>query len=408
MGTLLGENAMKTKIITAVLAVFFVFAPLVKAGDRDQPGSPIPWRQKESGKWGYIDKTRTFVIPAQFDEARDFFEGLASVRTGDKYGYIDKTGTFVIPAQFESASFFKEGLAGVRIDRKWGYIDKTGTFVIPAKFEYVYEFEEGLACVETRGKYGWIDKTGNFVIPALFDGVSLVPRFYEGLAVVAISSDAQPNRIEDAIGVDLATGKVKDVTFGVQIDSPYLQNVEPPLKYGYIDRHGQKVIECRFDDARGFQEGIASVKIRGKWGGIDKTGKLIIPSDFDEPFWFSDGLARVRISKKWGWIDRTGKFIIPSQFDDARDFDKTGIAWVMIGGKWGCIDKNGQSKDKPGRSKIEAIGDVYTVNPGDTLFYISVKAYGDGSKWKAILDANPELQGEPSNIRDGMKLKIPR
>jgi hypothetical protein len=62
---------------------------------------------------------------------------------------------------------------------------------------------------------------------------------------------------------------------------------------------------------------------------------------------------------------------------------------------------------RPEQSKIDANKNVYTVNPGDTLFYISEKVYGDMSKWKAILDANPELQGKPFNIRVGMKLKIP-
>ena len=339
--------------------------------DRAQPFSEGLAAVESGGKWGYIDKTGTFVIPPQFEWApslnqrafRSFSDGLAAVKTGDKYGYIDRTGTFAIPAQFEFGSDFQEGLARVVTGRKYGWIDKTGTLVIPPQFDFAYDFEGGIACVQTGRKYGWIDKTGNFVIPAQFDKVALSPRFHEGLAVVGISSGDRPSTIADGTGVDLATGKVKSVTFGVRVDSPYLENVDAPLKYGYIDRRGQKVIECRFDDAEGFQEGIASVKIGGKWGGIDKTGKLVIPSDFDEAFWFSDGLA-----------------------------------WVTIGGKSACIDKTGQSK----------VGDVYTVNPADTLFHISVRVYGDGSKWKAILDANPELRGEPGNIRVGMKLKIPR
>ena len=35
------------------------------------------------------------VIPAQFDEAAGFFEGLALVKVGKKFGYIDKTGKYV-------------------------------------------------------------------------------------------------------------------------------------------------------------------------------------------------------------------------------------------------------------------------------------------------------------------------
>ncbi|MBN1460634.1 MAG: WG repeat-containing protein, partial [Armatimonadetes bacterium] len=32
------------------------------------------------GKWGYIDKTGTIRIQPQFDDARDFSDGLAAVR----------------------------------------------------------------------------------------------------------------------------------------------------------------------------------------------------------------------------------------------------------------------------------------------------------------------------------------
>ena len=44
------------------------------------------------GKSGYIDKEGDLVIEAKFDDAKDFYEGLAPVRVGDKWGYIDKTG----------------------------------------------------------------------------------------------------------------------------------------------------------------------------------------------------------------------------------------------------------------------------------------------------------------------------
>ena len=53
-----------------------------------------------TGKWGFIDKTGSFVINPQFDFAWSFSDGLAAVRIGDyetgKYGFIDKTGSFVI------------------------------------------------------------------------------------------------------------------------------------------------------------------------------------------------------------------------------------------------------------------------------------------------------------------------
>jgi len=50
---------------------------------------------EKDGKWGYIDNTGRIVIKPQFDEARDFSEGLARVTIDGKFGYIDKTGKYV-------------------------------------------------------------------------------------------------------------------------------------------------------------------------------------------------------------------------------------------------------------------------------------------------------------------------
>jgi hypothetical protein len=53
------------------------------------------------GKWGYIDQTGQMVIPPQFGFACRFSEGLATVVTVDgeneKHGFIDRTRTIVVP-----------------------------------------------------------------------------------------------------------------------------------------------------------------------------------------------------------------------------------------------------------------------------------------------------------------------
>ncbi len=48
----------------------------------------------------------------------------------------------------------------------------------------------------------------------------------------------------------------------------------------------------------------------------------------------------------------------------------------------------------------------YTVRQGDTLFGIAQKVYGDGNKWRIILQNNKTLV-KPSQLRSGMKLTIP-
>ena len=73
---------------------------------------------------------------------------------------------------------------------------------------------------------------------------------------------------------------------------------ESSSKWGYIDKTGDIVIDAVFDDAWGFSEGLALIKIDGKYGYIDKSGSIAIePRDYasaevdEEELAFSEGMA---------------------------------------------------------------------------------------------------------------------
>lgn len=139
-------------------------------------------------KVGYIDGTgNTVVAPRYTYGSADFSDGLAAVcvgEFGENSGYIDAAGTLVIPARFEQAGSFREGLAPVQIGAMWGYIDKSGVIVIQPQYSQASEFSEGLAGVKVSlGKYGFIDRTGRLVISPIFDEVY---DFSEGRALVEV------------------------------------------------------------------------------------------------------------------------------------------------------------------------------------------------------------------------------
>jgi hypothetical protein len=55
----------------------------------------------ENGKEGYIDATGKMAIAPQFLAARNFYEGLAAVKTKQGWGFINSSGKMVVRAQFE-------------------------------------------------------------------------------------------------------------------------------------------------------------------------------------------------------------------------------------------------------------------------------------------------------------------
>jgi len=131
---------------------------------------------------GFIGLDGNFTIPAKFESARDFQEGLAAVRMGGKWGFIDISGAEVIATQFELAHSFHEGLAAVQVAGKWGYIDKFGAIRIdPVYADEVDDFSSNLALVGPPGRRQYIDRQGHTAVKGPF--VEATP-FVQGLAAV--------------------------------------------------------------------------------------------------------------------------------------------------------------------------------------------------------------------------------
>ncbi len=216
--------------------------------------------------------------------------------------------------------------------------------------------------VEIDRKYGFIEESGNlkFTLP---DDVYSVGLFSEGLAVVG-------KRVPNTHGrwgyIDL-TGKfvieckfnlAKTFSEGLAAVIVSKETGSAGGKVGYIDRTGRIVIQPKFDQAGvesdyAFTEGLAAVPLtHGKWGYIDKTGKFVIEPRFQLAFPFSEGRAIVEIGEpahaeqKYGVIDKRGRWIVEPKYEDVGEFSE-GLASILIGDKIGFIDLQGQVVIKP-------------------------------------------------------------
>ncbi len=304
-------------------------------------------------KFGYIDEKGQVVVPAKFDKAQDFSEGLAAVafNAGKKskheferprhWGYIDKNGKIVITPQFRFARRFSEGLAAVRnLQYKWGYIDPSGKIIVPFQFEDAASFSEGKAVVMTGEKVGFIDRTGTLVIPAQFREAR---SFSEGMARVAITGvfpDARmaPHKFDFGTGkfgyidqsgnivFEVDAVNVEDFSEGLaafqvenQDASPYSSRpsiVTGRTGYiwcGYLDKAGKVAIPPRYQSCGRFAEGLANVSLDGSWQYIDSTGEKVLSAPYSWVAPFHHGLAPVQDHKNVrGYIDKSGKLIVPT------------------------------------------------------------------------------------------------
>ena len=355
----------KTRFFSlALIVLFVVISPCAR---QPEPKKLFPV-EKES-KFGFIDRAGKVVIPLQFDDARDFHEGLALVKTGEKKLFIDTSGRVVIEAKYDVVNNFSEGVAAVNNGQrrngiglianpgKWGYIDKTGNLVIPMKFTHAEDFSEGLAAVNLGDPdHGaFIDHAGKIVFQVPLD---VTVGFHEGLAGVLLRGTvAYYDRTGRKIPISTAYGP-KSSSF-----SEGLLPIEVRDKWGYTDKNGKIVIGPQFEDAESFREGLAPVKVRGEvvwcpadssgnrsgasmmWGYIDKTGRIVIPQVFNYAETFSEGLAAVSECDEAYFIDKTGKRVISGNFRYASSFSG-GLARVETMTSNGLvtsfIDRTGQ------------------------------------------------------------------
>ena len=281
------------------------------------------------GKWGYIDKKGTMAIPAIYDVAMSFYEGLAGVRSKDKWGYLDEKGLMVIPAIYDNAKNFQEGLACVRSEKKWGFIDRKGQWVIPPQFDRCYGFKDGRAYVFIGKRSGFIDRTGKLVAGL----VTLPEKYWHASEIQEDMAQLQlPEKDSDGDGL---------------LDDDYV------ARYGFINMATGFVIEPVYELVGDFNEGLAPVYNEKGCGFIDKTGKLVVPMRYDSPspiyddiplsevLYFSQGLCAVRYKGKIGFIDKTAKFVIEPQFKEGKQFHGP-LAFVVTEKHVGYINRSGK------------------------------------------------------------------
>lgn len=291
-----------------------------------------------SSSYAAYTRPATFVIPPQFQEARDFHEGLAAVKSNDRWGYIDYLGRIAIPfihrvpeagdfaegfafvgdhyidtegqpafvridpdtderieRFFTNGLPFSQGMAAVQIAGQWGYIDMMGNYLIPPSFERAGRFADGLAPARRNGLWGYIDVRGRWVIEPKF---SRAGEFHEGLAAVYIRG-----------------------------------------RWGFINKEGKYAIRPQYVEAGDFAYGVAPVRTRTTyrgWGYIGHWNNKAIPKRYNNAGNFGDGLAPVAADTRWGYVNVRGEWEIAGQYEDARIFSE-GLAAVKVENRWGYI-----------------------------------------------------------------------
>ena len=258
-----------------------------------------PARREGSPKiWDYYRTDGEVAFSVQADEALAPSEDRVRVKIDGKFAFVDTEGRFLINPYLNDAGDFSEGRARIRTTgSEWGFLDRDGQIVVPPTFQELGDLHDDRALFRRDGKVGYVDRTGAVVIPAVYDDAR---DFSDGRAAVKQGQrwfyiDTQDQRLGDG-QTFISAGDYREGRAPVRTENPW----------EFVDGDGVRVIEPQFQGARAFKGGRAAVKMDGLWTFVRPDGSFLRAPEFDEVNDFAGGLAAVYLGNKVGYIDEEG------------------------------------------------------------------------------------------------------
>lgn len=233
-------------------------------------------------KWGYMNSVGKLVVPANYDAASLFADGVGVVKVGKGFKLVKADGSEVLIelAGATDVKRFSEGLAPARdANDLFGYIDPNGKVVITPQFKTVGYFNEGLAWAKNdEGMVGYINKKGEWAIQPTFKAA----KDFKGSGYARVKMD-------DGWKFVNTSGEVMTIAGATSIGDMQegMAYAKKGDKVGFVNTKGEWVIPAKYEAAKDFKNGYARVKQGDSWGMIDKSGNMVIPATFDRLMDFS-------------------------------------------------------------------------------------------------------------------------
>lgn len=118
-------------------------------------------------------------------------------------------------------------------------------------------------------------------------------------------------------------------------------HVDKKGKVGFVDRSGNEVVKCVYDNAFPFKDGHAIVSKGGKSGIIDATGKVTLPLKYVSIMPWSHNIYVISSGKSVGLADHAGNIILKPSYTFITRPNSYGKSMVKAGNKFGLIDSTG-------------------------------------------------------------------
>jgi predicted alpha/beta superfamily hydrolase len=369
---------MKPKFNFILISLILILANTTAS---TQPPNLIPFLY--GSKWGYCDQQGNMLIPAVYEDAKPFSDGIAMVRKnfswglidttgkplcefkyhriseffstctkveiGDQCGFINNRGKEIVPVRFDNATVYKDVIV-VSKNSLYGLYDSTGTMLLPTEYQQISEPYGDLVLVKKEDKYGFSDRKGNPVAPTKYDYL-----WYPVNGICFYQQELKYGYI-DSTGRELTQAVYDNIWAFIN----GFAQVQKDTKMGILNRQGEEIVAPVYDYAHTFSEGRVIIGTQGKYGFCNGSGEIVIPLEYQGAWPFSEGLAKVYKDGKWGFIDTLGQVVIPFQYEEVNSFSD-GLAGFRQNGEWGYLDKQGNVAIPPSFESIKDFSEGLAV-----------------------------------------------
>jgi len=288
-------------------------------------------------KYGVIDLTGQYVVPAIYDYIPRYEDGIASsslliAEKDGYYGLININNQIIAPFEYTGYGKHNENWAKLRDKNgNWGVIDKEGKTIMPFVYDslYYYGNKNNTYIVEKNSKFGLINLiTQQIVLPVEYDDMEMLE--YD-ISFVKMAEDSYA----------IYNGKGKQLTmpgylpYKSKAVSPTLiiaakENADGSYRMHLIDNEG-KVLSDWYDtittllsweDITSSGGHIFEVTRDNKIGLLDSLGTLVVPCEYEDISIYDDKYITVKKENGWGLTDFSNKSYFSCINDEILICDK--------------------------------------------------------------------------------------
>ena len=255
--------------------------------------------KNENGKYGILGSEGKIILDATHDKIMKVSgNDKYVVQDGVKTKLISKDGTTILETGFDDIIEIDGDNLVIKKAGKYGIINTTGETLIDPAFDYLENCFGDYYIAKTAGNYGVIKLNKDICIEIKYkdikyrnDIASLIcenedytsdiyNRELKFVLTGTISKvDSEKGYIRARVGNEYKYYNLQyqEITNKEALKNNTLFLVKENGKYGYVNKDGQKVVDCIYDDAQEQNEyGFCAVNKDGKWGVLQRNGSILL------------------------------------------------------------------------------------------------------------------------------------